>query len=238
MLAPRTSARAWRSPSTRSGPTSCARRSPSSASSSASTTVMAMASMVQGIRTPDLQRDRGRRARRRSTSSASSPRRRSIPTACPTRSGSGRSLQRERRRGDRAGCRRSRYAGIWVQVFQRIEYQGSGTQQVTVFGADEHYMEIQGGTLLRGPVLQPGGAHRRARSSCSRATWPIASSAGSIRWASRSGSAGGRSGSSAIFEKPSNIFEPPGQETGGVIPFADRAARASTTTRPTASSSR
>ena len=42
------------------------------------------------------------------------------------------------------------YAGIWVQLFQRMEYQGNRTQTITVFGADDHYMDIQGGTLLRG----------------------------------------------------------------------------------------
>ena len=51
-----------------------------------------------------------------------------------------------------------RYAGIWVQAFQKIEYQGERTQQVVVFGADEHYMDIQGGTLLAGPDVQPGRA--------------------------------------------------------------------------------
>ena len=42
------------------------------------------------------------------------------------------------------------YAGMWVQLFQRVEYRGIRTQTVTVFAADDHYMEIQGGTLLRG----------------------------------------------------------------------------------------
>jgi hypothetical protein len=43
-----------------------------------------------------------------------------------------------------------RYAGIWVQLFQKMEYQGTRTQIVTVFGADDHYMEIQGGSLPAG----------------------------------------------------------------------------------------
>ncbi len=48
------------------------------------------------------------------------------------------------------------YAGIWVQLFQRMEYQGNRTQTITVFGADEHYMDIQGGTLLRGRFFTRG----------------------------------------------------------------------------------
>src|SRR4029077_161340 len=43
-----------------------------------------------------------------------------------------------------------RYGGIWVQLFQRMETEGAHTQIVTVFGADDQYMEIQGGTLLGG----------------------------------------------------------------------------------------
>ena len=42
------------------------------------------------------------------------------------------------------------YAGTWVQLFQRMEYQGARTQIMTEFGADDHYMEIQGGQLSRG----------------------------------------------------------------------------------------
>ena len=42
------------------------------------------------------------------------------------------------------------YASLWVQLVQRVEYQGERTQTVAVFGADDRYMEIQGGTLLRG----------------------------------------------------------------------------------------
>src|SRR5213083_3566260 len=43
-----------------------------------------------------------------------------------------------------------RYSGIWVQLFQKMEYQGIRTQIMTQFGADDHYMEIQGGQLLGG----------------------------------------------------------------------------------------
>src|SRR5918993_2336201 len=42
------------------------------------------------------------------------------------------------------------YAGIWAQVFGRIEFDGARTQPLAIFGADEHYPEIQGGELLEG----------------------------------------------------------------------------------------
>ena len=42
------------------------------------------------------------------------------------------------------------YSGMWIQIFARIESRGSRTQTLIVWAADDHYMDIQGGTLLRG----------------------------------------------------------------------------------------
>ncbi|UCD25389.1 MAG: ABC transporter permease, partial [Gemmatimonadota bacterium] len=42
------------------------------------------------------------------------------------------------------------YSGIWIQMFQRMEYQGTRTQLVIIYAADDRYMEIAGGTLLSG----------------------------------------------------------------------------------------
>ena len=42
------------------------------------------------------------------------------------------------------------YSGIWIQLFPRLEAEGVRTQTMTVFAADDHYMEMQGGTLLAG----------------------------------------------------------------------------------------
>src|SRR5688500_10423545 len=42
------------------------------------------------------------------------------------------------------------YAGIWAQVFGRIEFEGARTQPLAIFGADEHYADVQGGELLEG----------------------------------------------------------------------------------------
>jgi putative ABC transport system permease protein len=112
-----------------------------------------------------------------------------------------------------------RYAGIWVQVFQKIEYRGARTQQVIVFGADDRYMEIQGGTLLRGRFF--------SRSELTGEPVIVLESSVADRLFGRLDPIGeqvrigGRSFRViGIFEKPSNIFEPPGQATGGVVPFA------------------
>jgi putative ABC transport system permease protein len=110
------------------------------------------------------------------------------------------------------------YAGLWVQLFQRMEFQGTRTQTITIFGADDHYMDIQGGTLLRGRFftkgelsgdeviviesdvadrlfgdLDPIGRYIRVGPTTLRVI--------------------------GIYQKPDNIFEPPGQQIGGVLPF-------------------
>jgi putative ABC transport system permease protein len=112
-----------------------------------------------------------------------------------------------------------RYAGIWVQVFQKIEFQGVRTQQVVIFGADEHYMDIQGGTLLRGRMF--------SRSELTGEPVIVLEQAAAARVFGRLDPLGQQvrvGGSSfrviGIYERPANIFEPPGQETGGIVPFA------------------
>ena len=110
------------------------------------------------------------------------------------------------------------YAGLWVQLFQRMEYHGTRTQTITIFGADDHYMDIQGGTLLRGRFftkgelsgdevivieadvadrlfgdLDPIGHYIRVGPTALRVI--------------------------GIYQKPDNLFEPPGQQIGGVLPF-------------------
>ena len=111
-----------------------------------------------------------------------------------------------------------KYAGIWVQVMQKAEYQGVRTQQVIVFGADERYMEIQGGTLLRGRFF--------TRSELAGEPVIVLESAVADRLFGRLDPVGQQvriGGVSlrviGVYEKPSNIFEPPGQATGGVVPF-------------------
>ena len=110
------------------------------------------------------------------------------------------------------------YASMWVQLFQRVEYQGVRTQTVTVFGADDGFMNIQGGTLLRGRffsraelagepvvVLENDVAERLF---------------GQVDPIGHVARIGGKSlRVIGVWEKPGNIFEPPGQETAGVMPF-------------------
>jgi putative ABC transport system permease protein len=110
------------------------------------------------------------------------------------------------------------YAAMWVQLFQRMEYQGSRTQILTVFGSDDHYMDIQGGTLLRGRFFtrgeQAGAEVIVIESSVAERLF------GRIDPLGRYVRVGGKPLLIiGVYEKPGNIFEPPGQEVGGVIPF-------------------
>jgi putative ABC transport system permease protein len=110
------------------------------------------------------------------------------------------------------------YAGMWVQLFQRMEYQGSHTQTITVFGADEHYMDIQGGTLLRGRFFTRGELSGEEviviEADVAERLFGDLNPVGRLV---RVGPTSLRV--IGVYQKPDNIFEPPGQEIGGVLPF-------------------
>ena len=112
-----------------------------------------------------------------------------------------------------------RYAGIWVQLFQKMEYQGNRTQIMTAFGADDHYMEIQGGQLLAGRFFtaaeQNGGdavvvlEQRPAERLFGRLD-PVGRY---VRLAGKSLRVIG------LYQNPDNIFQPPSQQIGAIMPF-------------------
>ncbi|HEX6644442.1 MAG TPA: ABC transporter permease [Gemmatimonadales bacterium] len=111
-----------------------------------------------------------------------------------------------------------RYAGLWIQIFGSLEHQGIRTQLMTVFAADDHYMEIQGGTLLRGRFF--------TRSELAGAPVVVLEEAVADRLFGRSDPIGqtirvvGKPlRVIGIYQKPANIFEPPSQEIAAVIPF-------------------
>ena len=115
------------------------------------------------------------------------------------------------------------HAGLWAQTFQKMEYQSERTQQMAVWGADNGYLEVQGGALLLGRwfstaeladgqavmVIEQEAAHRLF---------------GTLDPLGRVVRVGGKAFTTiGEFSKPDNAFAPPGQDPGGVIPF--RAAR-------------
>ena len=111
-----------------------------------------------------------------------------------------------------------RYAGLWIQLFSRIEYRGERTQLLTVYAADDHYMEIQGGTVLRGRFftraeLSGGNVVVLEAAVADRLFGRLDPMGQTIRVGGRPFRVIG------IYQKPANIFEPPSQEIGGVIPY-------------------
>jgi putative ABC transport system permease protein len=112
-----------------------------------------------------------------------------------------------------------RYAGIWVQLFQRMEYQGERTQIMTEFGADDHYMEIQGGQLLRGRFFT--AAEQRAgapvvvieEKPADKLFGRIDPIGKFVRVSGKSLQVIG------LYQNPQNIFQPPSQEIGAIMPF-------------------
>ncbi|HTS88965.1 MAG TPA: ABC transporter permease [Gemmatimonadales bacterium] len=110
------------------------------------------------------------------------------------------------------------YAGMWVQLFSRIEYQGVRTQILTVFGADDKYMEIQGGTLLRGRFFnraeENGGAVVVLEDETVRYLFGAMDPMDHLVRID-----GVPLRVIGIYQRPANLFEPPGQQIGAIIPF-------------------
>ncbi|MES2303987.1 MAG: ABC transporter permease [Gemmatimonadota bacterium] len=112
-----------------------------------------------------------------------------------------------------------RHAGLWVQVPQRMSFAGEGSQPLLVYGADNSYVEIQGGTLLRGRWFSKGelSAGTQVLVIEDKAAQRLM---GSLDPLGRVVRIGGRPFTViGVFAEPDNIFAPPGATNGGVIPF-------------------
>ena len=112
------------------------------------------------------------------------------------------------------------YAAIWAQNNGRLSYSAQRTQNVLIMGADDRYQEIQGGELLDGRwftqaelsagtnvvVLDEKAAHKLfGRESVLDKE---------IRISGRPARVIG------LYAQPDNIFSPPGQDIGAIIPYA------------------
>jgi len=111
------------------------------------------------------------------------------------------------------------YAAVWAQILARIEVDGARSQSMAVFGADDGFPLVQGGELLEGRwftrsellsgasvvVLQERAALRLFGQETSVGRW--------VRVGGRSAQVIG------LWLEPANIFAPPGQEVGAVVPY-------------------
>ncbi len=111
------------------------------------------------------------------------------------------------------------YAAIWAQTNARLSYGAERTQFTLIMGADERYQEIQGGELLDGrwftqAEMTSGAAvavvdENAARKLFGRATVLDKE----IRIGGRPARVIG------LYAQPGNIFSPPGQEIGAIVPY-------------------
>lgn len=111
-----------------------------------------------------------------------------------------------------------RHAGMWVRVFRRFEHQGIRTQGLWVYGADNHYLDVLGGTLLYGRLFSPaeldGDAVAVLELETARRLFGRASPIGNMV---RIGGVSIRV--IGVYQEPENIFQPPGFVIGAVMPF-------------------
>lgn len=111
------------------------------------------------------------------------------------------------------------YAAIWGQAQARMEYKGVRTQGVLIVGADEGYPEIYGGELIAGrwftqSEMASGASVAVLEEDAARKIF------GGESIIDKQFHAAGRPFQViGIYQKAGNIFEPPGQATGAILPY-------------------
>ena len=111
------------------------------------------------------------------------------------------------------------YASLWGQALGRIEYRGERTQPVAIFGADDRFQEIQGGELVDGRWFTRSELNGGAPVVVLQEKF-VQRLFGRERALGKLVRVGGRPAEViGIYQPPGNIFAPPGQETGAIIPF-------------------
>ena len=112
------------------------------------------------------------------------------------------------------------YSAIWTQVFQRFEYGGNRTRILGVFGADDRFMEILGGGIVTGRSFTEGEL-RGGDPVVIVEQRTIDRLFGAINPLGRIIRIGGSPFKIlGVWERPTNIFEPPGTpEIAAIMPF-------------------
>ena len=117
------------------------------------------------------------------------------------------------------------YASLWAQTLARIESPGVRSQGMAIFGADDGFTQIQGGELVDGrwftkAEITAGSPVVVLQEETARRLY------GQERLIGRSVQIGGRPLEViGLWAEPGNIFAPPGQAVGAIVPyrFMDRA---------------
>ena len=111
------------------------------------------------------------------------------------------------------------YAAIWAQANGRLSYKAQRTQFILIMGADDRYQEIQGGELLDGrwftPAEMTAGANVAVLDeNAARKLF------GRESVLDKTIQVGGRPAKViGLYAQPGNIFSPPGQDIGAIVPY-------------------
>ncbi len=111
------------------------------------------------------------------------------------------------------------YGSLWAQAFGVLEFQGVRTQMVIFMGADDRFTEIQGGELASGRwftrhEVETGDAVVVLDETAAGKLF------GMIDPIDKTIRAGGRPlRVVGVYSPPGNIFSPPGQSIGAIVPY-------------------
>lgn len=111
------------------------------------------------------------------------------------------------------------YSSLWGQAFGVMEYQGVRTQMVIFMGADDRFTEIQGGDLAAGRwftkhEVETGDAVVVVDETAAGRLF------GMIDPIDKTIRAGGKPlRVIGVYSPPGNIFSPPGQSIGAIVPY-------------------
>ncbi len=111
------------------------------------------------------------------------------------------------------------YAALWMGIFERLEYEGVRSQLTVVYGADDRFMEVLGGGIVEGRTF----THTETRAGTPVVILEeeaVQKVFGRINPMGRTMRIGGRAFRVVgIYRKPENIFQPPGQEISAIVPY-------------------
>jgi putative ABC transport system permease protein len=111
------------------------------------------------------------------------------------------------------------YASLWAQTLARIESNGVRSQSMAIFGADDGFTRIQGGELVEGRwftrnELTAGAPVVVLQDETARRLF------GREGMLGRQVQVGGRPLIViGLWQEPGNIFAPPGQAVGAIVPY-------------------
>ncbi len=111
------------------------------------------------------------------------------------------------------------YAGMWGQYMARVEYAGVRTQQQVIIGADSHYTDIEGGRLTEGRWFTH--AEEVNGSAVAVIDVDVAQKLfGSIDPIGKLMHVGTRPAQViGLYQPAANIFSPPGQQIMAIVPY-------------------